>query len=108
MKTVRFAALGLAMSLFLVAWATGADDEKEKTLKGTICCGKCELKVDKACATVIQVKDGDKTITYYFDADSHKKNHKAICTEAKKGTVVGTVSEKDKKHFVKVKEVKFD
>src|SRR5262245_30127906 len=87
-----------------------AEDEKKdeaKTLKGTICCAKCELKKEKACYTVIKVKEGDKEVIYYFDEDAHKKNHKAICTEAKEGTVTGTIGKKDGKMWVTVKELKF-
>jgi len=38
----------------------------------------------------------------YFDADSDKENHKTICKGGKKGTVKGTVSEKDGMKIVKV------
>ena len=55
-----------------------------------------------------KAKGSDKEEVYYFDTDSSKKNHKAICTEAKKGTVTGTISEKDGKMIVTVKDVKFD
>jgi hypothetical protein len=97
--------LGLAVAVALVAGTQAAD---EQTLKGTITCAKCDLKKEKACATVIVVtKDGKDTV-YYFDPDSHKKNHKAICTDPKKGEVKGTVSEKGGKHIVKVSAVKFD
>jgi hypothetical protein len=106
MKSVRTTLLGLALVFGLVAIVNAADEEK--TLKGTITCAKCDLKETKACATVIQVKEGDKTVTYYFDDAGSKKYHKNVCTESKKGTVVGTVSEKDKKHLVKVKDVKFE
>src|SRR5262245_52893167 len=90
----------------LVAGARAED--KEVTLKGTITCAKCDLKKEKACATVSSVKEMDKDVVYYFDADSHKKHHKAICTEAKKGSVVGKVSEKDGKKVVTVSKVEFD
>jgi hypothetical protein len=98
--------LGLAVALVLVV-AIQADD-KEKTLKGTITCAKCDLKKEAKCATVISVKEGGKDVVYYFDADSHKTNHKTICQEAKKGSVTGTVSEKDGKHTVKVSKVEFE
>jgi hypothetical protein len=83
------------------------EDSKEVTLKGTITCAKCDLKKEKACYTVIKVKDGDKDVIYYFDEASHKKNHKAICTEAKEGEVTGTTAEKDGKKWITVKSVKF-
>jgi hypothetical protein len=84
-------------------------DKKEVVLKGLICCTKCELSVSTECATVIQVKsDKDKKGTlYYFDAASHKKYHDDICTGAMKGTVVGIVTEVDKKKVVSVKKLEY-
>jgi hypothetical protein len=105
MRSVKM--LGVALALvFAVTLCVRAED-KEVTLKGTITCAKCDLKEAQKCATVIQVKDGDKTVTYYFDADGDKANHKTICTEAKKGSVTGTVSDKDGKKTVKVSKVEF-
>ena len=107
MKAVVTSVLGLALIIAVVAGLQAADD-KEVTLKGTITCAKCDLKLSKKCETVIQVKDGDKTVTYYFDPAGHAKYHKPICQEAKKGTVTGTVEEKDGKKVITVKDVKFD
>ena len=100
-------AFGLVVAMF-VAVAVRAEEDKEETLKGTITCAKCDLKKEKSCATVIVVKKDDKETVYYFDTDSHKKNHKTICTEAKKGTVKGTVKKDGQRMVVTVKDVKFD
>ena len=92
---VRYASMVLSLGLILgLVGFLAAEDKKEaaKTLKGTITCAKCDLKLADKCATVIKVKEGDKDVVYYFDADSHKKNHKTICTEPKEGKVTGTVS----------------
>jgi hypothetical protein len=99
--------LGLAV-MFALVLAVRADEEK--TLKGTITCAKCGLKEADACHTVIQVKEDDKDVTYYFDKSStdYKKTHKEICQEAKKGSVTGKVSEKDGKKYIKVTKVEFD
>jgi hypothetical protein len=78
------------------------------TLKGTITCAKCDLKVETKCATVIKVSEGGKDVVYYFDAKGNKDNHKSICTEAKKGSVTGTVSEKDGKKTITVSKVDFE
>jgi len=107
------AALKTLLVLTLVGGfvAVATADDKEVTLKGTICCGKCELKETKDCATCIKVKEGDKEVIYFFDDEGKKETyHKTICSEAKKGSVKGTVSEKDKKMYIKpVKDsVKFD
>ena len=115
MKVAWRMALGL-VALFAVIVAVQADDkDKEKTLKGTITCAKCDLKVEgqTKCATVIKVdknkKDKDsKDTVYYFDTDSHKKYHKPVCMEPKKGTVTGIVSEKDGKKTIKVSKVDYD
>src|SRR5437763_11276049 len=108
MRAALSMALGLVVALALVTIARAAD--KEETLKGTIACAKCDLKEPgrRTCQTVVKVtKDGKDTI-YYFGADSSKKFHKPICMEAKKGTVTGTVSEKDGKHWIKATKVDFD
>lgn len=104
MRGIRCLVLGLA--LVFVAGVLAAD---EVLLKGSITCAKCDLKVkdQKKCATVIKVKDGDKDVVYYFDADSHKKNHSQICTTPKEGSVKGEVSEKDGKKMVKVSKIEF-
>jgi hypothetical protein len=102
MKAVASVVLGLCVALFLVV-GVRADDQKEVELKGTITCAKCDLKEAKTCQTVIKVKGDDgKDVVYYFDTAGHKKYHKPICTEAKEGTVKGTVEEKDGKKVVTV------
>ncbi len=83
-------------------------EEKEVTLKGTITCPKCDLKLQDKCATVFVTKKKDKEIIYFFDAKAHKKYHKDICTEAKKGSVTGVFGKEGKKHVVKVKKVEYD
>src|SRR5262245_13977733 len=80
-------------------------DAKEEKLTGSITCAKCDLKKSDKCATVIKVtKDGKDTV-YYFDAKADKDNHQGICKGAKRGTVTGTVSEKDGKKTVTVSKV---
>jgi hypothetical protein len=101
--------LGMAVLLVLVANASAED--KEVTLKGTILCGKCELKETKDCANVIRVDEDGKEVVYYFkDNGKKEKYHKKICTEPKKGSVTGTVSEKDGKKYITPKKdgVKFE
>src|SRR6476620_3147820 len=93
----------LAAPLFLAAVfvgfmseAQGNEKEKEVTLKGKICCPKCELAKADKCATCILVKEKDKEIIYLFDAKADKKYHEDICSSPKNGTVTGVLS-KDKK-----------
>jgi hypothetical protein len=93
----------VGMFLALVGGPAVAKEEKEETLKGTITCAKCDLKLADKCHTVIKV--GDKV--YWFDEESSKKNHKTICTEAKEGTVVGTVKKEGDKLIVTPSKVEF-
>ena len=93
------ALFALIAACLLVAGATAAD--KEVTLKGQITCAKCELKEAKKCETVIQVTEGDKVVTYYFmDKGNKETYHKNICQGEKKGSVTGTVAEKDGKKWI--------
>jgi hypothetical protein len=109
MRIAAVLLLGLGVTVALLGNAT-ADDKggKEVTLKGTITCAKCDLKVEKKCATVIQVKKGDKTTLYYFAPASHKKYHGDICTEAKMGSVTGTVADKGGMKQITVTSVKYE
>jgi hypothetical protein len=106
MRTVVKVALSLAVVLGFLALAQADDKDKEKTLKGTITCAKCDLKLAKACHTVIKVKDD----VYWFAKDSsdYKQTHKEICQAAKEGTVKGVVSEKDGKKWIKASKVEFE
>ncbi len=106
MHRISTLALSLALVLGLAAIAR-AEENKEVTLKGTITCAKCDLKKEAACATVIKVtKDGKDTI-YYFDKDSHKKNHPDICNEPKEGSVTGKVKKDGEKMIITVSKVEF-
>src|SRR5262245_33524978 len=103
----------MCVALLLAGAATSAQDkDKEVVLKGSITCAKCDLKVEgqKGCATVIVVKDKDKSTIFYFDKAGHKKHHSGVCQTPKNGSVTGTVAEdeKSKKKIVTVKTVTFD
>jgi hypothetical protein len=103
---LRFAYATLCLGLVLSF--VGADEKKkEVTLEGKITCAKCDLGVEKKCATVIVAKEDGKDVTYYFDAKGDKANHKEICQSAKDGKVTGTVSEKDGKKWITVSKVEF-
>ena|SRR5690348_7068522 len=102
MKTAVKVALSLTLVLGFMALSQ-ADDTKEEKLTGTITCAKCDLKLATKCNTVVKVKDK----VYWFDKDSNKKYHKDTCMEAKEGTVIGTVSKKDDKNWIKVSKVEY-
>ena len=95
------------VALFLLSVGLQAQEDKEVTLKGTITCAKCDLKLADKCETVIKVEKDGKDVVYYFDSASHKKNHGKICQTPMPGTVKGTVSEKDGKKMIKVTQVTF-
>jgi hypothetical protein len=103
MKAIKLAMLGVFMAV--VVSAIQAQD-KEVTLKGTITCAKCDLKVETKCTTVLKT---EKDVVY-FDAANGKKYHKDICQAGKKGSVEGTVAEdkETKKKTITVKKVTFD
>jgi hypothetical protein len=94
--------IGLAVvALFALLNVVRADDAST-TLKGKMTCAKCDLKVSATCQNVLQVKDGDTTVTYYItDNDTSKGTHKKVCTAAVDNvTITGTVSEKDGKKWI--------
>jgi len=100
-------AFGLAVAV--QAADKAEETKKEVTLKGTILCAKCALKETKKCQTAIQVKEGGKTVTYYFVDKGHAEDyHEEVCGGDKKvGTVKGTVSEKEGKKYVTPRKVEY-
>jgi len=98
----------LCVILAIASGTNFAQEKKEVTLKGTITCAKCDLKLQKTCATVIVVKGDKKDTVFYFDKESNKKYHGDTCTESKKGTVVGTVSTEDKKKVISVSKLTYE
>jgi Family of unknown function (DUF6370) len=108
MKTVLTSLFALAMGCALV-FGIQAQEQKEVTLKGTILCAKCSLKQETKCTTAVQVKDGDKTVTYLLqDKGNGETYHEPVCGGDKQtGTVIGTVSEKDGKKWVKPTKVEY-
>ena len=105
MRNVLSMLVGLA-ALCVLTVGLRAQEGKEVTLKGTITCAKCDLKQTEKCATVIVVKVKDKDVVYFLDPKG-KNPHKMICTESKKGSVTGTVSEVDGKKIIKASKVEF-
>jgi hypothetical protein len=105
MKTLSTLVLGLAAValLGLTALADDKKDDKEVTLKGTLTCGKCDLKMADECANVIKVTekvDGkDKEVIYWLKDEGKTEKYHA-CQKPKKATVKGIVSEKDGKKWI--------
>ncbi|HYV37183.1 MAG TPA: DUF6370 family protein [Gemmataceae bacterium] len=104
----RIFGLCAAMLVALVVWNNvEGGEQKDVTITGKVTCAKCDLKKETKCMTVVVEKKDGKEAIYYFDAAAEKKFHMDICTEAKDGTVTGTVAEKDGKKSITVKEVKY-
>jgi uncharacterized protein YpmB len=78
-------------------------DDKPVTLKGTITCAKCDLKLADECATVIKAKNDDgKDVVYWLkDKGNGEKYHEKVCQGPSKGSVTGVVSkDKDGKMWI--------
>ena len=110
MRTALSMALGLTLvfALALTASAEEKKADKGKTYEGTLTCAKCDLKLETKCMTVLKVKDGDKDVVYYLDDKAGKANHKAICTEAKKAKVTGTVKKDGDKQILTASKVEIE
>lgn len=103
MKTMKsFTAVLCALALLggvSAVRATADEADAAKTITGDAKCAKCLLKqTTDVHQTAIQVKEGDKTVTYYLVAnDVAKKYDKKVCEKAEKVTAAGTVKTVDGK-----------
>jgi len=107
MNVARFSLMLVLLALIMAG--LHAQEKKETTLKGTILCAMCALKETPKCETAIHVKEGNKLVTYYFlDKGEGEAYHDAVCGgERKDGTVTGTVSTKEGKHYITPKKVEY-
>src|ERR1051325_2206915 len=79
------------LGLTLPVSAAGKD---KVTITGEGKCAKCALHQADKCQNAVEVKEGDKMVTYYLaDNKVSKEFHDNICKESKKITVTGTVKE---------------
>jgi hypothetical protein len=101
LRNLLLAVVGVFALVFAPAIAD--DKKKETKLEGDLVCAKCKLKETKECANALQVKDGDKTVTYYLDDKGAKEDyHKMCCTKTTKVTITGgEVAEKEGKKTLK-------
>jgi hypothetical protein len=112
MKTAWTCSLALAAACALTVGLRAEDkkdEKKEVTLKGTILCANCALNETKECTTAIQVKEGEKVVTYYLlDKGAKEGHHDPVCGgEKKEGTVTGVITEKDGKKWIKPSKVEY-
>jgi len=95
-KSVSAIVCALAL-LGSVSIARAADESK--TVTGEAKCAKCLLKEKTDThQAAIQVKEGDKSVTYYLVANEASKAYdKKVCEKAEKVTATGTVKTVDGK-----------
>ena len=102
-RKLFLALAGMVAFLMVPAFADDKkDDKKEIKLEGTMVCGKCKLSETDKCSNVVQVKDGDKTVSYYLKDDGAKASYHGDCCkkDAKVKVTGGTVTEKDGKKWL--------
>jgi hypothetical protein len=106
MKAILSSIISAAFAV-TISTAFGADESASKTvtLEGKAMCAKCELGTEKTCTSVLQVKEGDKTDTYYLSGKVDKKWHMNVCKAPKEAKMTGTVSEKDGKKWLDVTDI---
>jgi hypothetical protein len=104
--TVLRSLLLVAAAVALVFPDTSRGDDKAKEVKvtGTLVCAHCKLKMEgiKGCTNALQVKDGDKTVTYLLEDKAEGEDYH-VCGggEKKDVTVTGVPSEKDGQKWIK-------
>jgi hypothetical protein len=127
MKAASKLLLGLAV-VFAVGMLARAEEgekkeapkEKVVTLKGTLACAKCVLKVEvdgeklKKCTNAIVIKSkksGKDVIVLFIDKGGKEPFHGKICTAKLPGSVTGVLSKKGTQYYITPKgedAVKFD
>ena len=102
-------ALIFTTSALIAQESVAQDKAKDATLKGTILCAHCALKEGTTCQTAIQVKEGDKTVTYYFDDKGAAESYHAPVHGGarKEGTVMGKVEERGGTKYIKPTKVEY-
>lgn len=108
MKTIITTTLSATVAAFALISNVRAAEEaatKPVSLEGEATCAKCDLETSEKCKSVLQVKEGDKTITYTLAGKAGGEWHKNICKKAKNVKVTGTVSEKDGEKTLDVTEI---
>jgi uncharacterized Zn-binding protein involved in type VI secretion len=104
-RLFTLAIAGLVAAMLVPAFAADEKkpaDKKEVKLEGTMVCGKCKMKETDACSNVVQVKEGEKTVSYYLKDEGAKAAYHGDCCkkDAKVKVTGGTVTEKDGKKWL--------
>src|SRR5437867_64596 len=107
MRKIAACLMVIVAGLLVLGSGTQAGEKKGKevTLKGAIVCGKCTLKETDKCSNVLQVKEGDKTVSYYLkDKGKAEKYHSCAPDSEKQATVTGELTTvKGKKYITPTK-----
>lgn len=77
---------------------------KEVTVTGSLMCAKCKLKTPGLtdCQNALQVKVGEKTVTYILQDQGNGEDYHQCGKDEKPGvTVAGILTEKDGKQLLK-------
>jgi hypothetical protein len=94
LKTLIVAVTAMAVMAMVTTSFAAEKAAKEKTVEGTLKCGKCSLKETDECQGVLEKsgKNGKTTKIYLENNDISKDFHKNICKvpEGKKVKVTGT------------------
>ena len=100
----------VVLVLFGVAAFGAIPRSPEKTLQGTILCGRCALKQTKECNTaIVAPKYGGNTTFFFNDRGTDEEYHEAVCGGGRKrGTVVGLILRKEGKWWITPSDVKYD
>ncbi len=93
---------------FSLAQEPKAKEKKEVTLKGELCCAKCELNTADKCTNAIEYerknkKTGEtkKVVVILDDEGAKAPYHGKLCKGRVKGSVTGIMGKKDDKPSIK-------
>ena len=92
MKATTLSLLALLLVFGLVLTSAADDKAKPTTLKGSLVCGKCTLKLTDKCSNVLVVEKEGKKTNFFLDDEGRKaKYHKKSCPPNSKqaATVTG-------------------
>ena len=105
----RMLSVSLVLTLFGAASLGALPPPSEKTLKGTILCGRCVLKQTKQCNTAIVSIENGRPVTYFFsDRGNQEDYHEEVCGGGRKrGTAIGAVFQKDGKRWITPRKVEY-
>ena len=85
------------------------DTAKNKPQKGKVLADGPGRMLKDGSRRGLQVKEGDKTVTYYLDdKGAGEEHHEPICGGSKKeGTVTGTVEDRKGQKYIKPSKVAY-